>query len=223
MASLRFHHAHTKALHGSGVIDVEQSRALRFEVLMTDCIDQDGFRANVGIVLMRADRSVFLGGRTGGRGWQFPQGGMQPQETPEQALYRELREEVGLEPGDVQIVASSRRWLRYRLPRQYVRRNSMPICIGQKQRWFLLLLSSPETHVRFDATGQPEFETGQWVNYWTPVREVIYFKRAVYARALHELARLAFPDDPPPLPDWSAQDKHLRRFWRQANDSLPVL
>lgn len=187
---------------------------------MTDFIDADGFRANVGIVLIRADRTVFLGGRTGGRGWQFPQGGMQRDETPEQALYRELQEEIGLEEHDVELIAMTRSWLRYRLPRQYVRRGSHPPCIGQKQRWFMLRLLSSEERLRFDATSSaPEFETWRWVDYWTPVREVIYFKRAVYARALDELGRRAFPDDPPALPEWSEQEKNLRNLARRQRES----
>jgi len=177
---------------------------------MTDFIDADGFRANVGIVLIREDRQVFLGGRTGGRGWQFPQGGVRRHEAPEEALYRELKEEIGLERVDVELIASTRSWLRYRLPRQYVRRNSHPPCIGQKQRWFLLRLVGPEANVHFDSTDQPEFESWRWVDYWTPVREVIYFKRAVYARALDELSRRAFPDNLPPLPEWWADEKNLR-------------
>jgi putative (di)nucleoside polyphosphate hydrolase len=177
---------------------------------MTDFIDADGFRANVGIVLMRDDRQVFLGGRTGGRGWQFPQGGVRRHEAPEEALYRELKEEIGLDRADVELVAGTRNWLRYRLPRQYVRKNSHPPCIGQKQRWFLLRLVGSEDHVHFDATDEPEFETWRWVDYWTPVREVIYFKRAVYARALDQLAQRAFPENPPALPEWSEQEKNLR-------------
>jgi putative (di)nucleoside polyphosphate hydrolase len=182
---------------------------------MSDFIDADGFRANVGIVLMRPDRLVFLGGRTGGRGWQFPQGGMLAHENPEQALFRELKEEIGLDPHDVKIVAQTRQWLRYRLPKQYVRRNSSPLCIGQKQRWFLLELLGSEDRVHFDSTSEPEFETWRWVDYWTPVREVIYFKRAVYVRALDELARRAFPNDPPALPDWTAEEKNLRNLARR--------
>lgn len=177
---------------------------------MTDTIDADGFRANVGIVLIRDDRQVFLGGRTGGRGWQFPQGGIRQGEAPEEALYRELKEEIGLERDDVTVLASTRHWLRYRLPKQYVRRNSHPPCIGQKQRWFLLRFAGTDDRFHFDSTGEPEFERWRWVDYWTPVREVIFFKRAVYARALDELARLAFPSDPPELPEWSEREKYLR-------------
>jgi putative (di)nucleoside polyphosphate hydrolase len=169
---------------------------------MSDLIDAQGFRANVGIVLIRDGGDVFLGGRSDGRGWQFPQGGVRQDESAEQALYRELREEVGLEPVDVEVLAVTRSWLRYRLPRRYVRRRSQPLCIGQKQRWFLLRMLGGEDRLRFDLTTQPEFDSWRWVDYWSPVREVIYFKRNVYARALEELGRQAFPDGAPPRPDW---------------------
>jgi putative (di)nucleoside polyphosphate hydrolase len=169
---------------------------------MTDLIDAQGFRANVGIVLIRDSGDVFLGGRRDGRGWQFPQGGVREDESAEQALYRELREEIGLEAGDVAMLAATRDWLRYRLPPRYVRRRSQPLCIGQKQRWFLLRMLGGEDRLRFDLTNEPEFDSWRWVDYWSPVREVIYFKRRVYARALEELARTAFQDGPPPRPDW---------------------
>jgi putative (di)nucleoside polyphosphate hydrolase len=182
---------------------------------MTDSIDADGFRANVGIVLIRDDRQVFLGGRTGGRGWQFPQGGVLQNESAEEALYRELNEEIGLAHEDVQVLAATDHWLRYRLPKQYVRRNSQPPCIGQKQRWFLLRFVGSEDRVHFDSTAEPEFERFKWVDYWTPVREVIFFKRAVYVRALDELAHKAFPADPPALPEWSEQEKYMRNLLRK--------
>jgi len=182
---------------------------------MSDFIDAEGFRANVGIVLTSDDRRVFLGGRTGGRGWQFPQGGVLRNEAPEQALYRELKEEIGLEESDVELIAATRHWLRYRLPPQYVRRNSQPQCIGQKQRWFMLRLTGSEDRLHFDSTNAPEFDRWRWVDYWTPVREVIYFKRAVYVRALDELAQRAWPNDPPALPEWSEQEKNLRNLARR--------
>jgi putative (di)nucleoside polyphosphate hydrolase len=163
-----------------------------------DHIDRHGFRANVGIVLMRGSGELFLGGRVGGRGWQFPQGGVNRGERVEEALFRELAEEIGLRHQDVQVLGSTRGWLRYRLPRQYARDR----CIGQKQRWFLLKLTAGEDSLRFDSTGQPEFDRWRWVDYWTPVREVVYFKRRVYARALHDLGPLIFPNGLPAYPDW---------------------
>jgi putative (di)nucleoside polyphosphate hydrolase len=167
---------------------------------MTDCIDEEGFRANVGIILTNGERQVFWGGRAGRDGWQFPQGGVRPDEDPKEAMYRELEEEIGLTPGDVSVVGSTRGWLRYRLPRRYIRNHSRPLCIGQKQRWFLLELRSPDHRLRFDTTARPEFDRWRWVDYWLPVREVIYFKRHVYRRALEELGPLAFPDGAPPCP-----------------------
>ena len=102
----------------------------------------------MGIVLTRGSGEVFLGGRVGGRGWQFPQGGVNRGERVEEALFRELKEEIGLERQDVEVLGSTRGWLRYRLPRQYVRDR----CIGQKQRWFLLKLIGDESKLRFDLT-----------------------------------------------------------------------
>ncbi len=167
---------------------------------MTDCIDKQGFRANVGIILLNDDRSVFWAGRAGRPGWQFPQGGIRPDESPEQAMFRELDEEIGLASHDVRVVGSTRGWLRYRLPKRFVRRNSDPLCIGQKQIWFLLRLVGEEDQVRFDSTATPEFDRWRWVDYWQPARDVIYFKRKVYARALNELRSLAFPEGAPPKP-----------------------
>ncbi len=170
---------------------------------MTDLIDSEGFRANVGIVLMRDGGEVFLGRRVGGgRGWQFPQGGMGEGEDPEQALFRELREETGLTGDDVTLLARTGDWLRYRLPSRYIRRNRHPVCIGQKQRWFLLRLNREDVQFELDASPQPEFDRWRWTGYWEPVREVIYFKRAVYVQALRELAPYAFPHGPPAAPPW---------------------
>src|SRR5579863_535988 len=119
---------------------------------MSDVIDTEGFRANVGIVLMRGDGSVFLGRRSRGGGWQFPQGGMQIGEAPEQSLYRELHEEIGLTQTDVELIGATRGWMRYRLPARYVRREQLPLCIGQKQRWFLLKLRAGAAEFAFTST-----------------------------------------------------------------------
>lgn len=169
---------------------------------MSDQIDAEGFRANVGIVLMRGTGSVFLGRRTGGRGWQFPQGGVRQGEEPERAVYRELQEEVGLTEQEVSLLGSTTEWLRYRLPPRYVRRHQQPLCIGQKQRWFLFRISSDDVKFDLAQTTEPEFDGWRWVSYWEPVRAVIYFKRDVYTHALDQLAPFAFPDGTPERPSW---------------------
>jgi putative (di)nucleoside polyphosphate hydrolase len=169
---------------------------------MGDVIDREGFRANVGIILMQDQGRLFIGRRSGGKGWQFPQGGVLRGEKLEDSLFRELNEEIGLGREDVEVIGQTRRWLRYRLPARYQRRDSKPLCVGQKQRWFLLRLRRPDPQFRFDLTGKPEFDRWRWVDYWQPIREVIYFKRAVYTRALHELGEQAFPGGLPGYPEW---------------------
>jgi len=128
--------------------------------------------------------------RIGQDAWQFPQGGINPGEDSESAMYRELYEETGLSPDDVEIIGCTRSWLRYRLPKRMIRRHSEPTCIGQKQIWYLLRLHGPEQAVRLDATKKPEFDHWRWVDYWYPVKGVVFFKRRVYQLALRELAPL---------------------------------
>ena len=170
--------------------------------MSSDHIDSDGFRANVGIILSNKEGKLLLAGRIGSKGWQFPQGGMQNGESAEEAMYRELHEEVGLLKGDVEVLGATNDWLRYRLPKKYVRYHSKPLCIGQKQRWFILRLVGPDDSVRVDCSETPEFDRWRWVEFWRPVNDVIYFKRRVYARALHELGPHVYPDGLPPRPRW---------------------
>jgi putative (di)nucleoside polyphosphate hydrolase len=175
-----------------------------------DDIDRDGFRANVGIVLSNHAGEVFLGGRTRQNGWQFPQGGVGVNETVEEAMYRELQEEVGLQQQDIEVLGSTQGWMRYQLPKKFIRRNAHPVCIGQKQRWFLLRLVGADSRVRLDTTEMPEFNRWRWVDYWRPVKEVIYFKRKVYVQALHELGPILFPDSVPPRPHWWPKEWELQ-------------
>ena len=153
-------------------------------------IDSEGYRANVGIILCNTDGKLFWARRIGEEAWQFPQGGIRKDESPEQALYRELAEEVGLQKSDVELVGSTSNWLRYQLPKRFIRYDNDPVCIGQKQRWFLLRLISDEHKVCLSASNKPEFDRWRWVKHDKPVKEVVPFKRKVYQRALRELVPL---------------------------------
>lgn len=151
-------------------------------------IDSDGYRSNVGIILSNQEGQVLWAQRMGQDAWQFPQGGINADETPQQAMFRELWEEIGLTSEHVEIITQTSSWLRYKLPKRMVRQNSQPTCIGQKQKWFLLRLNVNESELKLDNTNTPEFESWKWVDYWYPVDEVVYFKKRVYRCALQQLS-----------------------------------
>ena len=153
-------------------------------------IDSEGYRANVGIILCNAQGRLLWARRIGQDAWQFPQGGIKLNETRKEALFRELQEEVGLTSKHVELVGSTQKWLRYDLPKRFLRHGTTPLCIGQKQMWYLLRLTGKDDDVRLDASEQPEFDGWRWVDYWYPMEEVVSFKRDVYRKALKELEPL---------------------------------
>ncbi|MEO8005818.1 MAG: RNA pyrophosphohydrolase [Betaproteobacteria bacterium] len=152
-------------------------------------IDRDGYRPNVGIILCNVRNEVFWGKRIKEHAWQFPQGGIKTGETPEQAMFRELKEEVGLDPCHVKVLGRTREWLRYEVPQTWVRREARTQYRGQKQIWFLLRLVGRDCDVCLRHSEHPEFDAWRWHDYWVPLDSVIEFKRDVYQRALQELVR----------------------------------
>jgi putative (di)nucleoside polyphosphate hydrolase len=156
-------------------------------------LDRNGYRPNVGIVLVNRRNEVFWGKRIREHSWQFPQGGIKRGETPEQAMYRELNEETGLWPEHVRIIGRTRNWLRYDVPERWVRREWRGHYRGQKQIWFLLRMIGHDSNVSLRASSHPEFDAWRWNDYWVPLDTVIEFKRAVYEQALTELSRFLQP------------------------------
>jgi putative (di)nucleoside polyphosphate hydrolase len=176
---------------GCGKI-VEDSNVRRAAVL-----DKEGYRPNVGIILANQRNEVFWGKRVNQHAWQFPQGGIQGGETPLQAMYRELEEEIGLQRAHVRILGRTREWLRYEVPERWARRQREPRAAayrGQKQIWFLLRMVGRDCDVRLRASGHPEFDAWRWHDYWVPLDAVIDFKRDVYRQALVELHRYLLND-----------------------------
>ena len=165
-------------------------------------LDRDGFRPNVGIILLNQRSQVFWGKRIRTHSWQFPQGGIDRGENPEQAMFRELHEEVGLHPQHVQVLARTRDWLRYEVPDRFIRRDARGHYKGQKQIWFLLQLVGHDWDLNLRATNHPEFDAWRWNDYWVPLDVVVEFKRGVYEMALTELSRFVprceFRFDPRP-------------------------
>lgn len=176
-------------------------------------VDRDGYRPNVGIILTNAKNQVFWGKRIKQDSWQFPQGGIQHGESPVQAMYRELQEEIGLLPCHVQILGRTRDWMRYDVPQQWIKREWRSSYRGQKQIWFLLRLVGRDSDVSLRSSSHPEFDAWRWADYWIEMNEVIEFKRGVYSSALNELARYL-----PPLKGEKRPDSR-----RQPKPSLPKI
>ncbi len=149
---------------------------------------KDGYRPNVGIILSNPSRRVLWARRTKHDGWQFPQGGIEPEETVLQAAYRELQEEIGVTSSHVQLIGNTSRWLHYDLPYRLkanqFRRSPIK---GQKQIWFLFKFLGCDSDVCLDAGSEPEFDQWKWVDYWEPAENIVGFKRTVYQSALTEL------------------------------------
>ena len=157
-------------------------------------LDREGYRPNVGIILLNTHNQVWWGKRIRERSWQFPQGGIKHGETPEQAMYRELREETGLKREHVAIIGRTKNWLRYDVHSHFIRREIRGHYRGQKQIWFLLRMLGRDTDVNLNGTSEtPEFDAWRWHQYWVPLDVVIEFKRNVYIKALQELSHFLDP------------------------------
>lgn len=155
-------------------------------------IDKEGYRANVGIVIINDKNQILLAKRCQQDNWQLPQGGIDNGESDLEALFRELEEEVGLTPKHVNVIAKTQKWLRYNLPDSCIRRKQKPICIGQKQVWFLLKLIGEDNNIKLDTHTKIEFDDWMWVDYWHPIQVIIDFKKPVYEDMLKSLAPIVF-------------------------------
>ena len=175
-------------------------------------LDREGFRPNVGIILLNPTNEVWWGKRVREHSWQFPQGGIKYGETPEQAMFRELEEETGLLPQHVKVIGRTRDWLRYEVPDNFIKREVRGHYRGQKQIWFLLRMLGRDCDVNLRASTHPEFDAWRWHEYWVPLDVVIEFKREVYQLALQELSRFLSRPENTRLP------RHANRYLRGHHD-----
>jgi putative (di)nucleoside polyphosphate hydrolase len=143
------------------------------------------FRAGVGAVITNARGQVLIGERRDHRGsWQFPQGGIEDGERPDDAVYREIDEETGIARKYLQLIARHPQWLCYELPS---RLRSRKTGLGQSQRWFLFRISAERTDDLLKP--HPEFRRYAWVSFDTAVRRAVSFKRPVYRSVREEFAK----------------------------------
>jgi putative (di)nucleoside polyphosphate hydrolase len=148
-----------------------------------------GYRAGVGVMLLDRGNRVFVGRRidVGGDNWQMPQGGIDRGETPREAALRELKEEVGTDKAE--IIAESRDWLRYDVPREIAGRLWRGRYRGQMQKWFAMRFTGSDRDIALD-THHPEFDAWKWVAPAELPQLIVPFKRQLYRDVLAQFAAL---------------------------------
>lgn len=147
------------------------------------------YRAGVGAMLLNAAGDVFVGRRidTAAKAWQMPQGGIDGDETPAQAVARELLEETGI--GAARIVAESTGWFAYDLPPELLGTVWGGRYRGQRQKWFLMRFTGNDSDIDI-ATEHPEFNAWQWLAPDLLVENIVAFKRPLYAGIVGEFTPL---------------------------------
>lgn len=151
-------------------------------------MDKKNYRKGVGIIIVDSKGQFFLGKRIGKEAWQFPQGGIDEGESPENALYRELYEETGLKKETVEILAKSNKWLVYHIPHIFQR--SKRKYDGVMQKWYLLKFLGNNEDINLDAAEHAEFDAWKWGDRTTAINSVIKFKKAVYISILDEFSNI---------------------------------
>jgi putative (di)nucleoside polyphosphate hydrolase len=154
---------------------------------MLSDIDLPFYRPAVGIMLLNPAGLAFVGRRidmpAGLAAWQMPQGGIDPGETPSQAAFRELKEEVGTDKAE--ILAETEGWLHYDLPSDIASRMWSGRWRGQRQKWFLMRFTGEDADIN-PATEHPEFDAWEWVEPQRLPDLIVPFKRPLYRDVLAE-------------------------------------
>ena len=140
-------------------------------------LDENGYRLGVGMIIRHRNDKIMWFKRNEIDAWQFPQGGIEQNETPERAMWRELHEETGLLARHVHLVRATNQWFHYEFP-ETIKADYK----GQKQIWFLLELVTDDSHINLTIAN--EFEQWCWVDWWYPLQEIVAFKRETYKKVL---------------------------------------
>ena len=139
------------------------------------------FRANVGAAIINQSGEILVFERADVKGaWQMPQGGLEPNELPLDAVLREIKEETAIPPEKLQLLAEASEWLAYELPEQY---RTSKTGRGQVQKWFLFRFIGTDEDIQPDQT---EFNAWQWVEAPVLLQSTVSFRRPIYQRLLYE-------------------------------------
>jgi 8-oxo-dGTP pyrophosphatase MutT (NUDIX family) len=150
-------------------------------------VDPRKYRRGVGIMLINSRSEILIARRNDvpGEAWEMPQGGIDSGESPRQAAYRELKEEIGTD--NARIVAESDNWLYYDLPEELAKKSWHGRWKGQRQKWFVMLFKGDDTEINL-ATGHPEFDAWRWTTISELESLAVSYKKKLYMSLLREFA-----------------------------------
>lgn len=152
-------------------------------------MDFKDYRRGVGMVVINHEKKIFIGQRfdKDKAAWQMPQGGIDNDETPEQACLRELGEETGI-LSNYKIIDKTKNWYSYDLPRNLQKKLWRGKYKGQVQQWFILDFFGNDTEINIK-TKHPEFKNWKWANKEELMKLVVPFKRELYENTFTEFSK----------------------------------
>ena len=146
----------------------------------------DKYRKCVGMMVLNSNKEILVGRRLDHPSgyWQMPQGGIDDDENPKEAVWREMLEEIGTNKAE--LIKISNQWINYDIPSETLK--TLPwgdIYIGQTQKWFAFLFLGENNDINV-GTDNPEFSEWKWTRMDSIVDSIVPFKRDVYAKILEE-------------------------------------
>ena len=150
----------------------------------------DQYRKCVGIMILNNQKEILVGRRLDHPSgfWQMPQGGIDKNEIPEEAVWREMMEEIGTNNAKLHKISSQ--WINYEIPEETLKH--LPwgeIYIGQTQKWFIFYFSGNNNDINVE-TQNPEFSEWKWIDHNKLIENAVPFKRKVYETILDEFASI---------------------------------
>ena len=148
----------------------------------------DQYRRCVGMMILNTNNEILVGRRLDHPSgyWQMPQGGIDEDENPEEAVWREMIEEIGT--NNAELFKTSNQWVKYDIPQETL--GKLPwgkTYIGQMQKWFIFKFSGQENDINVE-TENPEFSEWKWIKASKLIENAVPFKRIVYKTILDEFS-----------------------------------